>query len=59
MTPSQEAKAGVYKALGYRVAGEVGEFLTVAKPLPSGKNGYIVQVIAPNGKTVKTMTRRR
>lgn len=59
MTPAQEVKAGVYKELGYRVAGEVGEFLTVVKPLPSGKKGYIVQIIAPNGMTIRTLTRRK
>ena len=36
MTPAKEAKARVYRELGYRLAGMVGEHLTVAHPLASG-----------------------
>lgn len=59
MTPAQEVKAKAYMELGYRIAGEVGEMLTVARPLPSGKKGFIVQIIGPSGKTVRTVTRRK
>ncbi len=36
MTPAQEAKAEVYKELGYRLAGMVGVNLAVAGP-PYGR----------------------
>lgn len=39
MTPSQEAKARVYRELGYRPAGMVGEHLPVARPLVRDTKG--------------------
>jgi hypothetical protein len=39
MTPAQEAKARVYRRLGYRLAGMVGEHLTVARPSRAGAKG--------------------
>jgi hypothetical protein len=56
MTPAQEAKAEVYKELGYRPAGMVGETLAVARPMIKAQ-GHIVQLIGPDGKTMKTLTR--
>lgn len=58
-TPAQETRAKVYTELGYRPAGMVGEMLTVARRLPSGKKGFIVQIIAPSGNTVRTLVRRK
>jgi hypothetical protein len=56
MTPAQEARAEVYRELGYRIAGMVGQDLMVACPMVKAK-GHIVQLIAPDGRTVKTLTR--
>jgi hypothetical protein len=56
--PAQEAKAEVYKELGYRLIGMVGQDLTVARPMVKAK-GHIVQVIGPGGNTVKTLYRHR
>ena len=49
MTPAQEAKAEVYKELGYRLAGMVGEHLTVARPMVKAQ-GHMVEVIGPTGR---------
>jgi hypothetical protein len=49
VTPAQEAKAEVYKELGYQVAGMVGVNLTVARPMVKAQ-GHMVQVIGPDGK---------
>jgi hypothetical protein len=57
-TPAQEAKAKVYKELGYRTAGMVGVNLTVARPMVKAQ-GHIVQLIGPDGQTMKTLTRYR
>jgi hypothetical protein len=56
LTPAQEAKAKVYKELGYRTAGMVGVNLLVVCPTES-RSGHIVQLIGPGGNTVKTLTR--
>jgi hypothetical protein len=56
LTPAQEAKAEVYKELGYRTAGMVGVNLAVAYPMGKAQ-GHIVQLIGPGGNTVKTLTR--
>ena len=58
MTPAQEAKAEVYRELGYRTAGMVGVNLTVARPMVKAQ-GHIVQLIGPDGQTMKTLTRYR
>jgi hypothetical protein len=57
-TPAQEAKAEVYKELGYRTAGMVGQDLMAARPMVKAQ-GHIVQVIGPDGKTTKTLYRYR
>ena len=57
-TPAQAAKAKVYKDLGYRTAGMVGVNLTVARPMVKAQ-GHIVQLIGPDGQTMKTLTRYR
>lgn len=56
--PAQEAKAKVCKELGYRTAGIVGVNLTVARPMVKAQ-GHIVQLIGPDGQTMKTLTRYR
>ena len=56
--PAQEAKGKVYKELGYRTAGMVGVNLTVARPMVKAQ-GHIVQLIGPDGQTMKTLTRYR
>jgi hypothetical protein len=48
LTPAQEAKAEVYRELGYRMAGMVGVNLTVARPMVKAQ-GRIVQLIGPDG----------
>jgi hypothetical protein len=53
-TLAQEAKAELYKELGYRLAGMVRVNLTVARPMVKAK-GHIVQIIGPDGKTTKTV----
>ncbi|MGH8626199.1 MAG: hypothetical protein ACREYC_13345 [Gammaproteobacteria bacterium] len=45
-TAAQHAKAEVYKELGYRQAGMVGENLAVARPMVKAQ-GHIVQIIGP------------
>ena len=55
-TVAQHAKAEVYRELRYRIAGMVGVNLTVARPMVKAK-GHIVQVIGPDGKPMKTLTR--
>jgi hypothetical protein len=52
MTPAQEAKAEVYKELGYCLVGMVGVNLSAARPMVKPK-GHIVQVIGPDGDTTK------
>lgn len=59
MTPAQRAKVKVYSNLGYKPLGMVDEMATVVLPLPSLRRGGIVQVIAPDGSTIKTFVRRR
>jgi hypothetical protein len=54
--PAQEAKAEVHRELGYRTAGMVGENLTVARPMVKAQE-HIVQLIVPDGPTMKTLTR--
>jgi hypothetical protein len=56
--PRAEARAKVYKELGYRTAGMVDVNLTVARPMVKAQ-GHIVQLIGPDGQTMKTLTRYR
>ncbi|MGH8591827.1 MAG: hypothetical protein ACREXX_21685 [Gammaproteobacteria bacterium] len=51
------AKAKVYKELGYRQAGMVGENLAVVRPFKGQRKGQTVQLIGPAGITVEMLTR--
>ena len=53
MTVAQEAKARLYRELGYRLAGMVGVNLTVVRPLKSGCKGFCVQVISRTGRRLR------
>jgi hypothetical protein len=56
VTPAQEAKAEVYKEVGYRVAGMVGVNLTVARPMVKAQ-GHMVHVMGRTARLTKTLTR--
>jgi hypothetical protein len=58
LAPAQEAKAEVYKELGYRTAGMVGVNLLLVATPTKGRKRHIVQVIAPDGTTSDTLTPR-
>lgn len=49
-TVAQEAKAEVYRELGYRVAGMGRSDLAAARPMVKAQ-GHVVQLIGPDGKT--------
>jgi hypothetical protein len=54
-TAAQEAKAEVYKELGYRQAGMVGVNLAVARPMVKAQG--LSSSSSGHGKTTKTLTR--
>jgi hypothetical protein len=56
VTPAQEAKAEVYKELGYQVAGMVGVNLTVARPMVKAR-GTWSRSLGRTARLTKTLTR--
>jgi hypothetical protein len=55
VTPAQEAKAEVYKELGYRLVGNGWSRPDGHPPHGQGQGAH-VQLIGPDGKTMKTLT---